>query len=270
MAREKERSERKMKLYVFKCGDLTCDKSLITFGRDIGKQYTVPVPFFLIQHPKGNVLYDLGNSIEVARDAKKHWGAVSNVYVPNMSEDDYVVNQLKNKLKIAPEDIDYVILSHLHLDHAGGVGDFPNAKYIVQKAELRWAYTPDFYQKAAYIRADFDKDVDWFLLNGYEEDNFDLFGDGALVLWFTPGHTPGQQSLVVKLKEGTFVLTGDACYNMEILNEDVLPGLGWNSEETVRSVRKLRWARDFLGYTVITGHDPESFPKLKQAPDYYE
>jgi glyoxylase-like metal-dependent hydrolase (beta-lactamase superfamily II) len=246
---------------------------LITFGKDVGKRYTVPVPYYLIDHPKGKILFDTGNAREVATDTHdphKHWGAIADVYVPDMPQEEYVVESLKKKVNVDPSEIKYVIMSHLHLDHAGGVGEFPNATYIVQQDELRWAYTPQFYQKLAYIRPDFDKPVKWFLLHGYEDDNFDIFNDGSLVIWFTPGHTPGHQNLVLKLKQGTMVLTGDSCYNMEILNENLLPGLGWNSELTVRSIQKLRWARDFLGYSIITGHDPDTFKTLKKAPEYYE
>ncbi len=112
-----------MKMYAFSCGTLTCDKSLITFGRDVGKKFTVPVPFYLIQHPRGNVLFDLGNAKEVARDAKKHWGVIADFYVPDMKEDDYVVNKLKT-IGVKPEDIKYIVMSHLHLDHAGVLGTF--------------------------------------------------------------------------------------------------------------------------------------------------
>jgi N-acyl homoserine lactone hydrolase len=261
-----------MKLYVFRSGTLTCDKSLITFGKDVGKRITVPVPYFLIDHPKGKILFDTGNAREVATDSHdphKHWGIIADIYVPDMREEEYVVEGLK-KVNVDPSEIKCVILSHLHLDHAGGVGEFPNAQYFVQEDELRWAYTPQFYQARAYIRADFDKRVDWFRLHGYETDNFDVFQDGSLIIWFTPGHTPGHQSLVVKLKNDTYVLTGDSCYTTEILNENLLPGLGWNQELTVRSVQKLRWARDFAGYKIITGHDPGSFKDLKKAPQYYE
>ncbi len=259
-----------IKLYFFECGVLRCDKSLITMGRDAGKIIDIPVPFFLIQHPKANILYDTGNAIEVARDKHKHWGDVVKAYDPIMTEDQYVVNQLK-KIGINPEDINYVILSHLHLDHAGGVGDFPNAKYVVQRRELEWAYVPDFYQKLAYIRPDFDKPVNWYLLDGYNDDKFDLLGDGKIQIWFTPGHTPGHQALWVELENsGPFLLTGDSCYTTEILNEDVLPGLVWSPPETVKSVNKLRYARDILGATVVTGHDPEAWKTFKKAPEYYD
>jgi len=156
------------------------------------------------------------------------------------------------------------------LDPAGGFGAFPRAKYLVQRRELEWAYVPDFYQRGAYIRADFDKPVKWFFLDGAVDDGFDVLGDGRLKIMFTPGHTPGHQSLLVRLpKSGPFLLTGDCCYTEEILNEDVLPGLVWSPPDTVRSIRRLRHARDQEGARIITGHDPVAWPRFKLAPRYY-
>ena len=164
-----------------------------------------------------------------------------------------------------------MILSHLHLDHTGGIGEFPNATYLVQRRELEWAYVPDFYQKAAYIRADFDRDVRWQFLDGPADDGFDLFGDGSLTVWFTPGHSPGHQSLVVNLPNtGPVVLTGDACYTNEILNEDVIPGLVWSPPDCVRTIRRFRHARDVLGMTIVVGHDPDAWAAMKHAPAYYD
>lgn len=259
-----------MKLYCLYGGSLICDKNSITLGRDAGKTYEVPVPFFLIQHPKGNVLYDTGMALEVARDKKKHWGDVVNAYDPQMTEENFCVNALE-KVGIRPQDIDFVIQSHLHLDHAGGMACFPKAKVIVQSEELRWAYAPMWFQNAAYIRDDINKPVNWMILHGYEDDNYDLFGDGSIRIWFSPGHTPGHQNVVLKTeKSGTIVLTGDSCYNKEILYEDIMPGLVWNQEATVRSIARMRHADKTYGYKIITGHDPESWPKLRQAPDFYE
>ncbi|WP_199911718.1 MBL fold metallo-hydrolase [Dongshaea marina] len=71
--------------------------------------------------------------------------------------------------------------------------------------------------------------MDWLLLDGESDDGYDLFGDGALKIWFTPGHTPGHQSLQVNLEEsGAYLLTGDSCYTEEILHQDLLPGLVWS------------------------------------------
>lgn len=94
---------------------------------------------------------------------------------------------------------------------------------------------------------DFDKDVDWLILNGWADDKFDLFGDGTIKIYFTPGHTPGHQSILVNLPDsGPMFFAVDACYTTENF-EGVLPGLMWNAAESVRSVERMRFLQDVQG-----------------------
>jgi len=259
-----------VKLTVFSCGTLVSQKHLFTMGRGVGTPFTVPVPFFLIEHGRHKILYDTGNAAAVAVDKIAHWGAgVCAAYDPVMAPGDFVVEQLA-RMGVSADEITHVVLSHLHLDHAGGVGAFPNATYVVQRAEMHYAYVPDFYQKGAYIRADFDKpDLRWLLLDGDRDGRYDLLGDGSVTIIPTPGHTPGHQSLLVRLPEsGPWLLTGDSAYTEEIINDDVLPGLVWSPSEAIRSVRVMRTLRD-QGVRIITGHDPEAFRALSLAPRAY-
>lgn len=261
-----------MKMYAFECGILKSQKHLFVAGKGLGEPFDVPVPFFYIEHPKGKVLFDTGNSLEVAKDKIKHWGAgLVAAYDPIMTEDQWAINQLA-KIGVKPEDITDVVFSHLHLDHAGCCGLFPNARYYVQRRELEWAYTADFYQKAAYIRADMDKPyLNWEVLEGNDQDFYDLFGDGKLQILFTPGHTPGHQSLLVRLDNtGPLLLTGDSVYTTEIIDEDNLPGLVWSPHDAVVSVKKMRYLRRVHGVKIITGHDPIAWKTMKQAPEYYD
>lgn len=258
-----------MQLYMFEAGILQSQKHLFTLNQGVHEPFNVPVPFFLIKHPKGNVLFDTGNALEIVNDKHNHWKGILEAYDPVMTEEQWCVNAIKNA-RCTPDDIKYVVLSHLHLDHAGGVGHFPNARYVVQREELHFAYVPDPYMKAAYIRKDFDKDVDWMILEGWQQDRFDLFGDGSLIIYFTPGHTPGHQALLVNLpNSGPMFLTADSCYTEKNLNEGVLPGLMWNAAETVRSVERMRHLRDSTGARIITGHDPAAWKKLRKAPEWY-
>lgn len=258
-----------MKVYFFKAGILRSQKQFFTAGRGVGESFDVPVPFFLIEHPEGYVLYDTGNAYETINNKHEHWGDVVAAYDPVMTEDEWVVNAIQ-KVGVKPEDIKYVILSHLHLDHAGGVGHFPNARYVVQRKELHFAYVPDFYMKGAYIRKDFDKDVDWMILEGDKEPQFDLFRDGKIIIHFTPGHTSGHQSVLLSLKNtGSMLLAADSCYTTENLDEDILPGLVAEPVETVKTIEKFRIMRA-QGVKVITGHDPVAWETFKKAPEFYD
>lgn len=259
-----------LRLYFFRCGTLRTYTQYIKMNEGMGEWYEVPVPFFLITHPRGNVLFDGGNALEVAQDAHGHWGEVAEVYTPHMSEDEFVVNQLQ-AMDVDPASIRYVVQSHLHLDHSGAIGHFPNAQYVVQRRELEYAYAPHWFQVPAYIRADIDQDVNWLFLYGEQDDAFDLFGDGTMKTLFTPGHAPGHTSLLVTLEEaGPMMLTADACYTMDHYNNEALPGLLHSASDCANSVQKIRRTVDSLGATVITGHDPDAWPKFKQAPEYYD
>ncbi len=259
-----------LRLYFFSCGSLKTELQYFKMNQGLGDPYEVPVPYFLITHPRGNVLFDGGNALEVAQDPRAHWGEeVVEAYEPVMTEADFVVNRLQ-AMDVDPASVRYVIQSHLHLDHSGAVGHFPNAEYVVQRRELEYAYTPDWFQRPAYIRADFDRDVDWRFLDGENDDGYDLFGDGTIKTLFTPGHAPGHTSLVVTLEEtGPVMLTADACYTMDHYNNAVLPGLIHSASDVASSVQKIHRAVDALGAMVVTGHDPDEWPGFKKAPEYY-
>ena len=259
-----------MKLYFFEAGTLKSFKHFFTLGQGVGEPFEVPVPFLLIDHPKGKILFDTGNAFETIQNKEEHWGGILAAYDPVMTEEQWCVNAIK-KVGCAPEDISYDMLSLLHLDHAGCVGHFPNAKYIVQRDELHFAYVPDKYMKGAYIRKDFDKDVDWVILEGYKDDRYDLFGDGAIQIYMTPGHSPGHQSILVNLPNtGPLFFAADSCYTEENIANDVLPGLMWSAGETVKSVQRMKNLQDMYGATIVTGHDPEGWKQYKQAPEYYD
>jgi N-acyl homoserine lactone hydrolase len=258
-----------LRLYFLDSGSLKTQVQFIKMNQGLGEPYEVPVPFFLITHPRGNVLYDGGNALEVAQDPRAHWGEVVEAYEPVMTEDDFVVNKLQ-AMDVDPASIRYVIQSHLHLDHSGAIGHFPNAEYVVQRRELEYAYTPDWFQKPAYIRPDFDRDVSWLFLDGEHDDGYDLFGDGTVKTLFTPGHAPGHTSIIVTLEEsGPMMLTADACYTMDHYNNVALPGLIHSAADCASSVQKIHRAIDALGATLVTGHDPDEWPKFKKAPEYY-
>ena len=240
-------------------------KDLISdFNPVTNEELLVPVSYNLIEHPNGLVLFDTGNAYQVIDSAEEYWGEVATAIRPVMKEENFVVNQLRN-INIDPKDIKYVIISHLHLDHTGGIGYFPNATYIVQKEDLSHAYNPVFFQKDSYIKADFDKKVKWFTLNGYLDDGFDLFNDGTVKIIFTPGHTPGHQSLLLSLENsGKVLLTGDAVHLSVSLEQDILPAqyLCYSAGDYVKSVARLRMMRD-NGVKLYVGHDPQGWDNIK-------
>jgi glyoxylase-like metal-dependent hydrolase (beta-lactamase superfamily II) len=260
-----------IRLYMFECGTLKCKVHDIKMNQGLGDPYEIPVPWFYLQHPKGNLVIDGGIAIECAGDPRKHWGAIVDVYFPTMTAEQGCVNELK-RIGVTPEEISYVLFSHLHLDHTGAAGRFPNAMHVVQRAEYEYAFTPDWFAAGGYIRADYDRPgLNWMFLEGSATDYYDLYGDGVVTMIFSPGHAPGHQSFLINLpKTGSKLLTIDAVYTIDHWNEKALPGFLTSTVDTVRSVRKLHQVQNKTGAEVITGHDPYAWLTFKKAPEYYD
>lgn len=256
---------------MFQTGTLRTKTKYIKMNQGDG-DYEIPVPWFLIKHPQGNVVIDGGNAIEAAIDKRGHWGAVVDAYDPVMQVSENCVDQLK-LVDVAPQSIRFVVQSHLHLDHTGAIGRFPKATHIVQRAEYDYAFKPHWFSAGAYIRADFDRPgLNWKFLGGEYTDNYDLFGDGTVRMIFTPGHSPGHQSFLITLpKSGPILLTIDAAYTMDHWENKALPGLVVSSAQAADSVAKLRKLAADTGAMVVTGHDPVTWEGFRKAPhDFYD
>ncbi|MGV1761480.1 AttM family quorum-quenching N-acyl homoserine lactonase [Rhizobium sp. A22-96] len=260
-----------IRLYMFQSGTQRCKVHNIRMGEGNGVDYEIPVPWFLLTHPKGHVVIDGGLAAEGLADPRGYWGDAVDNYKPVMVESQGCVAQLAG-IGIAPEDIRLVVLSHLHSDHTGAIGRFPNATHIVQRREYEYAFTPDWFAAGAYVRRDFDRpELKWQFLEGAATDGYDLYGDGTLHMLFTPGHSVGHQSFLVNLpKSGAILLAADAAYTLDHWNEKALPGFLASAVDTVRSVQKLRAVAEQVGAMIVTGHDPEAWPRFRQAPGYYD
>lgn len=257
------------RLYMFQTGTLQCKENAIKMNVPPAP-YEIPVPWYLLRHPKGDVVIDGSCAAECALDPKGYWGDATAVYWPVMAAEEGCVAQLA-AMGIAASDVRYVIQSHLHMDHTGAIGRFPNARHIVTRREYEYAHAPDWYARSAYILSDIDRpNVDWLLLDA-NDDGFDLFGDGVLTCHFTPGHAPGHMSFRVTLPHtGHILLTVDAAYTQAHWDQQALPGFLDSASDAVRSVARLRMMADRDDALVVTGHDPVNWPTLRHAPDAYE
>jgi N-acyl homoserine lactone hydrolase len=247
-----------MKLYVLHGGNANLpDMSHLTPGRNVGKPITIPLRMFLIDHPKGLVLFDTGVNMDDATD-------------PFLRADrEQRIDRQINRLGYEADAIKYVIMSHLHFDHVGCMSLFPNATFVVRREELRAAWWPDAYEKGY----DFDclmlsRHFKYLQLVGNEA--FDVFQDGSVICIDTRGHTEGHQSLIVNLPtSGRIVIAADAAQVADNLDHEIPPGLCWNSQLAVQAIERLQHMRA-EGALVILGHELASLDSLKLAPDYYE
>lgn len=142
---------KEMKLYVFSSGALNLDKSIIQNGSS-GK-VQIPVGFFLIRHPKGDVLFDCGNNDRIIKDPD-YWGPFVKALDPGRSPDIAIDAQL-SKINVTPSDIKYVILGHFHVDHAGNIGKFLDSTFVYQRDEMRNAFWPAPGYATFFISDDF-------------------------------------------------------------------------------------------------------------------
>ncbi len=226
----------------------------------------VPVPFFLIRHPEGDIVVDGGNPLAVARDARAHWGALADQFRVRMTEEQHCVAQL-HELGIAPESVLHLVQTHLHIDHTGALGHFPDATVIVQAQELDAARAAEPPHAHGYVRDDFDQaGLDWRPVEG----ELDLFGDGAIRLLSTPGHSAGHMSLLLQLEEtGPVLLTADAVDNFPQWDGQLPPRALYSRDDAKRSLERLRGLARDTDSLVVFGHDPDNWSRLTHAPDHY-
>ena len=223
------------------------------------RDVTIPVSMWVIEHAKGLVVFDTGNNVAVS-DGKceSHWGKLCQAFTPTQSRDE-VIDRWLAKFGHAVDDVKYVVVSHMHLDHAGNIEMFPKATIVVQKEELRTAWWPEKFQRGpAFVMGDFDgaaMDFNYLELEG----DYDLFGDGSITILSTPGHTLGHQSIRVKTAAGnTYVITGDAVWMQE--NLDGYPaGLNYSVKDYNNSINRLKAIRDLENAELFMSHDQDQW-----------
>jgi N-acyl homoserine lactone hydrolase len=228
-----------------------------------GRRWTVPVLSFLVDHPRGRLLFDTGVHCLARVDPLTRLGAdrMKRLTVKSGEGDD-VIPQLA-RLGLSPGDVRYVANSHLHFDHCGGNEFFPHATFLVQRPELETARRPDWPRGYKPSVIDFDHPLDYRMLDG----EHDVFGDGSVVLLPTYGHTPGHQSLLIRAGKGAqLVCASDACYTRENMDRDVLPTILWDATVMRDSLAALRRLRDKTGVTMLYGHDPAQWETIPRAP----
>ncbi len=248
-----------VRIYAMCCGRLEFDRIFFFPEEAPGSALTIEVPAFLIRHGSGTVLFDTGVDCYAQQDPVGRLGAQRAAAIKLCARPhENVVDQLAT-LGLKPDDVTHVINSHFHFDHCGCNALFPRATFIVQRAEMEMARAPN----GPYDPAHWDHPFDYQLIDG----EHDVFGDGALVLIPTPGHTPGHQSLRVRAAPHLeFVLAADACYSKAHLDREILPRAVWHAPTMIESFRALRALQDRKGCRLIFGHDPEQWATIRQAP----
>src|ERR1700730_1179982 len=258
-----------VRLYVLDCGKITVANG-DSMGFKPGELATsnMVTPCFLIAHPKGTMMWDTG---EIPDSAFKT--GVSPATQGAFTVDRPLLPQLA-AIGYTPKDITYLALSHYHGDHVANANLFAGSTWIVQQGDRDAIFAPrqDTGKKlggvgnpAYFTGLEKSKTL---LLKG---EDHDVFGDGTVVIKFTPGHTPGHQSLFLKLaKTGPVLLSGDLYHYPEELTLKRIPGFDFDKEQTAKSRASIE---DFVkksGAQLWIQHDAAAGATRKKAPEYYE
>jgi glyoxylase-like metal-dependent hydrolase (beta-lactamase superfamily II) len=249
------------RLYVLDCGTLVNNRPEdYNLTREQVEDTNMSVTCFLVIHPKGILLFDTG---------------LSDLLVGRPLYENYIfgygqikMNTLRGQLAdigVAPADITYLALSHSHIDHIGNANDYAGSIWLAQKAEMDAMFAarpapPWAYQYVALKHA----------RTQVIEGDHDVFGDGTVILKFTPGHTPGHQSLYVKLaRTGGVLISGDLYHYSEerLLNRMPAPEL---KTLTPQSRTKIEEFLQQEHAQLWIGHSMAFFRDATKAPGWYE
>lgn len=260
-----------MKIYILDTGYLDGEKDSVL--HDTSKEpdrslLPMPVLAFLIEHGGEFLLYDTGSN---PKAMEGYWPkTMQKKFALHQKPEQRLENQLA-LLGVRPEQIKTIVLSHLHLDHTGGLPLFPHAEVFVPKADyisallaVHTSSNPE--QHGGYIWGDLTAPLRKVHL---VEEEFELYPGISLIN--LPGHTPGLLGMLVKGRKNTYLLPQDAAYVAANYEEPpILPRSPYDREQYRASLEKLRSMAREHNAKIIFPHDAEQFATLRTAPEYYE
>lgn len=245
------------RMYVCNAGYFDYDMGHMTFGYNMGTPLTVITVFLVLETDSGYVVFDTGwspNMVPVLESIGLN---------PRIGPENDVGRYLE-ELGIGAGEVRMAVLSHLHLDHAGGLARFKGCRVVVQRDELNHARGPHPFAAIPYTRLDWDfPDFEWEAVDG------DVMLDKGLALVLLNGHTPGTSGLLVNLpNRGPLLFTGDNCYLRVNLENDLIPGSIWEPRQAWHSLRKAKFLAELTGASLVPSHDREVYgEKLPLFPE---
>lgn len=228
-----------------------------------GDRATVPLPFYVIEHPQGVALFDCGLHADIGNpDDPYTQGLRAHDIDVTVSPEDTLTRHLE-RLDIDPGRVRWVALSHLHFDHAGGLHQVPNATIVVQRREWEAGFDREVSAEHHLPRRFFDLGHQVKQIEG----EHDLFGDGSVTCIPTFGHTPGHQSMRVRSELGDHILLGDACNNCQIAESRHFPYESDPRRPEVNRSLDAVLSRADPATVLVYGHDPEQWGDVAILPN---
>lgn len=262
-AQHRAPTPRSLRLYVFDCGVIRgLDPALFNFKKEEVATTDFAVPCYLVAHPKGTLMWDVG---VIPDTAFKDDGAPVTQGVSTATK------TLKSQLAeigYSPSDITYLAHSHYHLDHIANSNEFAGSTWLVRQVERDAMFAekpPALVDPAVYSQLKTSKTV---ILSA---DEYDVFGDGSVIIKSAPGHTPGHQVLIVKLaKTGNVMLAGDLYHYPEERTLNRVPTFEFNKEQSLASRAMIEAYVKQTHTQLWIEHDFAANAKLKKSPGYYD
>jgi N-acyl homoserine lactone hydrolase len=253
------------RLYILDCGTIApMDPELFGLKKEeIAGDASFITPCYLVVHPKGTLIWDVGQ--------------IADADIPDDGTEVTQQDILKAKRRLTtqlaalghkPGDIDFLAMSHYHLDHTANANLFAGSTWIVQQAE----YDAMFKTGEVAIRnTDSYKDLKDAKRITLANQDHDVFGDGTVVIKTAPGHTPGHQMLYLKLaKFGNLLLEGDLYHLPEERTLDRVPTFDFDAAMTrATRVQVEKFLQDNRAEMWIQ-HDPPTNARLRKAPEFYD
>jgi len=238
--------------WILNNGSFYLDKSILISGRGMGKMIRVGAYSILLETSEGYVLVDTGLNPKGIESPEDTWGALAKVIAPHMEECDDIRSSLAN-LNVHPEQITHVINTHMHFDHIGGNQFFKHSVFVVQKAEYRFAMYPDSHWVESYMQNHYNSNFNYQLVEG----DCELLP--GIDLLYTPGHSPGHQSILITLEDGRkFIISGDAINTVENIKRALPSGRCWDEQKAIISLQKLLTISRLTNALIIPSHEPDT------------
>lgn len=249
------------KIFILRMGHISMPERWIRVGGP-DRLATIPVLAFLIPSGDQLVLVDAGCAPAVATEPERAWGKLANLYHADVQPENLLDAQVR-AAGYKPHEITDVVVTHLHMDHVGGLEMVRHANVWLQRAEYRWGHCPDDYAAGGYFKNEYDyPDLNLKLLDG------DARVAAGVQVMSTVGHTPGHQSVLVRLDSGFFCIVGDAVYNRKSLSRRSQPAVAWDTGRYMESLSRLQSLEDFFGAELLFAHDSDQAEILPQSPNF--
>ncbi len=252
-----------LRVYLFDCG-LIKGEDPATYGlkKDEVKDPDMVVPCYLIVHPKGTLMWDVGAIPD--RAFKSNQPATMSYDTDKVTSPKPLLPQL-SALGYPPKTITYIAFSHYHFDHIANANAFAGSTWLVHAAERDAMFAANPKQQSAYNQLRHSKTV--ILPNS----DYDVFGDGTVVIKYAPGHTPGHQVLALRLpKTGPVLIAGDLWHYAAERKASRAPEGEANGQQTLASRAAMETYLKQSSAQLWIEHDPRTFHRLNKAPDYIQ